>query len=53
MHRGYCGGERFALIKEEKMEEVRQENKMGTMSEGKLLLNMSLPMMVSMLVQAM
>lgn len=35
------------------MEEVRQENKMGTMPEGKLLINMSLPMMVSMLVQAM
>ena len=35
------------------VEEVRQENKMGTMSEGKLLMNMSLPMMISMLVQAM
>lgn len=35
------------------MEEVRQENKMGTMSEGRLLMNMSLPMMISMLVQAM
>ncbi len=35
------------------MEEQRQENKMGTMPEGKLLMNMSLPMMVSMLVQAM
>lgn len=35
------------------MEEVRQENKMGTMPEGRLLLNMSLPMMLSMLVQAM
>lgn len=35
------------------MEEVRQENKMGTMPEGRLLMNMSLPMMVSMLVQAM
>lgn len=32
--------------------EVRQENKMGTMPIGKLLLNMSAPMMVSMLVQA-
>nr|MCR5754903.1 MATE family efflux transporter [Acetatifactor sp.] len=31
---------------------VRTENKMGVMPEGKLLLNMSLPMMVSMLVQA-
>lgn len=30
-----------------------QENKMGVMSEGKLLINMSLPMMISMLVQAM
>ena len=28
------------------------ENKMGTMPVGKLLFNMSLPMMVSMLVQA-
>ena len=28
------------------------ENKMGTMSEGKLLVNMSTPMMISMLVQA-
>lgn len=35
------------------VEDVRQENKMGTMSEGKLLMNMSLPMMISMLVQAM
>lgn len=30
-----------------------KENKMGTMPEGRLLINMSLPMMVSMLVQAM
>ena len=29
------------------------ENKMGVMPEGKLLLNMSIPMMISMLVQAM
>ena len=29
-----------------------QENKMGVMSEGKLLLNMALPMIASMLVQA-
>ena len=29
------------------------ENKMGTMPVGKLLINMSLPMMISMLVQAM
>ena len=28
------------------------ENKMGTMPVGKLLVNMSLPMMISMLVQA-
>ena len=34
------------------MKEVQQENKMGVMSEGKLLMNMSLPMMLSMLVQA-
>ena len=34
------------------MEEVRQENKMGVMPEGRLLMNMSLPMMISMLVQA-
>ena len=33
-------------------EEVRQENKMGVMPENKLLLSMSIPMMVSMLVQA-
>lgn len=33
--------------------EVKKENKMGTMPEGRLLLNMSLPMMLSMLVQAM
>ena len=32
---------------------VKTENKMGYMPEGKLLLNMSLPMMLSMLVQAM
>lgn len=35
------------------MEEVRQENKMGIMPEGRLLISMSLPMMISMLVQAM
>ncbi len=33
------------------MEKV-QQNKMGVMPEGKLLINMSLPMMISMLVQA-
>ena len=41
---------------EKRMNEMTQtapaENKMGTMSEGKLLINMSLPMMISMLVQA-
>ena len=30
----------------------QSENKMGVMPEGKLLINMSLPMMISMLVQA-
>ena len=35
------------------MKEVKQENKMGTMPEGRLLITMSLPMMLSMLVQAM
>lgn len=34
-------------------EQLRQENKMGTMPEGRLLFSMSLPMMISMLVQAM
>ena len=34
------------------MEQVRTENKMGTMPSGKLLANMAIPMMVSMLVQA-
>lgn len=34
-------------------QENMKENKMGYMPEGKLLINMSLPMMVSMLVQAM
>lgn len=32
--------------------EVKEENKMGTMPVGKLIFNMSLPMMVSMLAQA-
>ena len=31
---------------------LRTENKMGTMSVGKLLANMALPMVISMLVQA-
>ena len=35
------------------MEGIKQENKMGTMPEGRLLISMSLPMMISMLVQAM
>ena len=35
------------------MGEVRKENKMGTMSEGRLLLNISLPTMLSMIGQAM
>lgn len=35
------------------MEELKSENKMGVMSEGKLLITMSLPMIVSMLFQAM
>lgn len=34
-------------------QQMKTENKMGYMPEGKLLLNMSLPMMLSMLVQAM
>lgn len=34
------------------MEQVQKENKMGVMPENKLLMSMSLPMMVSMLVQA-
>ena len=34
------------------MEQVRTENKMGTMPIGKLLANMAIPMMVSMLLQA-
>ena len=33
-------------------EQVRQENKMGIMPIPKLLISMSLPMMISMLVQA-
>lgn len=32
--------------------EVSKENKMGTMPEGKLLINMSVPIMISMLIQA-
>ena len=32
--------------------QVRQENKMGVMPVGKLLITMSIPMMASMIVQA-
>ncbi|MBO4213838.1 MAG: MATE family efflux transporter, partial [Lachnospiraceae bacterium] len=35
------------------MDKALAENKKGVMPEGKLILNMSLPMMVAMLVQAM
>lgn len=35
------------------MNQMNNENKMGVMPEGRLLVNMSLPMMISMLVQAM
>ncbi len=34
------------------MEEVRKENKMGVMPENKLLINMALPMVISMFIQA-
>ncbi|MCM1092120.1 MAG: MATE family efflux transporter [Muribaculum sp.] len=36
----------------EEVKEVRQENKMGVMGVNRLLITMSLPMMISMLVQA-
>ena len=36
----------------EQTKEVQQENKMGTMKINALLLSMSVPMMISMLVQA-
>lgn len=39
-------------MSQEKATQVVAENKMGTMPVGRLLFNMSLPMMVSMLVQA-
>ena len=39
-------------MSQEIAKEVKEENKMGTMPVGKLIFNMSLPMMVSMLVQA-
>ncbi len=38
--------------REEKNQNIVQENKMGVMPIGKLLISMSLPMMISMLVQA-
>ncbi len=34
------------------MENIQKENKMGVMSEGKLLFNMSTPIIISMLIQA-
>ena len=34
------------------MTSMQQENKMGTMPVGKLIVTMSLPMIISMLVQA-
>lgn len=37
----------------ENMAEIQRENKMGVMPEGRLLMNIALPMMISMLVQAM
>lgn len=39
-------------MNENKKEEIIQENKMGTMPVGRLLFNMAVPMMVSMLFQA-
>jgi putative MATE family efflux protein len=42
----------FAKKKEDIMSEQVQENKMGIMPVGKLLMSMSIPMMISMLVQA-
>lgn len=38
---------------DEKQNDVLEENKMGTMPVNRLIINMSLPMMISMLVQAM
>ena len=40
-------------MNEESMNKEIKENKMGTMPVGKLLISMSLPMMISMIVQAM
>ena len=39
-------------MSEQKKIPAQQENKMGIMSEGKLLINMATPMMIAMLVQA-
>mgnify|MGYP002236073350 FL=1 len=46
----HCGGKRF-MSKNQSSAPIA-ENKMGTMPVGKLVFNMSLPMMISMLVQA-
>ena len=48
--RRHCGGKRF--MSENQSSAPIAENKMGTMPVGKLVFNMSLPMMISMLVQA-
>ena len=48
--RRHCGGKRF--MNENQSSAPIAENKMGTMPVGKLVFNMSLPMMISMLVQA-
>ncbi|MBP5754013.1 MAG: multidrug transporter MATE [Treponema sp.] len=39
-------------MEETQTKSIQTENKMGTMPLGKLLINISLPMMISMLVQA-
>ena len=39
-------------MEENRTMETRKENKMGVMPVGKLLINVSLPMMISMFVQA-
>ncbi len=44
--------EKIEMLEETKITENFKENKMGTMPVNKLLLDMSLPMMLSMLVQA-
>ena len=48
--RRHCGGKRF--MNENQSSAPIAENKMGTMPVGKLVFNMSLPIMISMLVQA-